>query len=159
MRAGSRALGCNKHRPYSTGCQVAWELSWSLHFNTTQNPDCTGSGRRLAGQDRKVFKNRMDMEKIPPRPYRCLRPPVYRNFPSHSSGCPTAVLRQWGAAAWLYRRHAHPIPSRCGRTVISAGGRGHGCFASAGGTGPAPGPPAPEAGPKKIRPQRSDPVR
>ena len=128
---------------------VAWDLSWSLHFNTTQNPDCTGSGRRLAGQDRKVFKNRMDMEKIPPRPYRCLRPPVYRNFPSHSSGCPTAVLRQWGAAAWLYRRRAYPTPSRCGRAVISAGGRGHGRFAPARGPGPAPRTPAPETSPQK----------
>ena len=42
---------------------VAWDLSWSLHFNTTQNPDYSGSGRRLAGQDRKVFKDRAAMEK------------------------------------------------------------------------------------------------
>lgn len=42
---------------------VAWDLSWSLHFNTTQNPDHSGSGRRLAGQDRKVFKDRAAMEK------------------------------------------------------------------------------------------------
>ena len=42
---------------------VAWDLSWSLYFNTTQNPDYSGSGRRLAGQDRKVFKDRAAMEK------------------------------------------------------------------------------------------------
>lgn len=42
---------------------VAWDLSWSLHYNTTQNPDHSGSGRQLAGQDRKVFKDRAAMEK------------------------------------------------------------------------------------------------
>lgn len=42
---------------------VAWELSWSLHFNTTSNPDYSGSGWQIAGQDRKVFKDRAAMEK------------------------------------------------------------------------------------------------
>ena len=56
---------------------VAWDLSWSLHFNTTQNPDYSGSGRRLAGQDRKVFKDRQPWKNTsraasPPTPT-CLR--------------------------------------------------------------------------------------
>lgn len=42
---------------------VAWDLSWSLRYNTTRNPDYSGSGRQLAGQDRKVFKDRAAMEK------------------------------------------------------------------------------------------------
>ncbi|USF25233.1 hypothetical protein N510_000144 [Firmicutes bacterium ASF500] len=42
---------------------VAWELSWSLHFNTIPNPDYSGSGWQLAGQDQKVFKDRAAMEK------------------------------------------------------------------------------------------------
>ncbi len=42
---------------------VAWELSWSVSFNTPANPDYSGSGRQIAGQDRKVFKDRAAMEK------------------------------------------------------------------------------------------------
>lgn len=41
----------------------AWELSWYLTFNTPQEPDFTGPGRKIAGQDRKVFKEHADMEK------------------------------------------------------------------------------------------------
>ena len=42
---------------------VAWELSWYLTFNTPKTPDFTGSGRQIAGQQRKVFKNTADMDK------------------------------------------------------------------------------------------------
>lgn len=42
---------------------VAWELSWYLSFNTPMNPDYSGRGRQLAGQERKVFKNPADMKK------------------------------------------------------------------------------------------------
>lgn len=42
---------------------VAWELSWSLTFNTTSNPDLTGNGRQIAGQNRKVFKDKAALEK------------------------------------------------------------------------------------------------
>ncbi len=42
---------------------VAWDLSWSVTFNTPANPDYSGSGRQIAGQDRKVFKDRAAMEK------------------------------------------------------------------------------------------------
>lgn len=41
---------------------TAWELSWSLNYNTISNPDRTG-GRHIAGQDRKVFKEKAAMEK------------------------------------------------------------------------------------------------
>lgn len=41
----------------------AWELSWYLTFNTPQEPDFTGPGRQIAGQERKVFKDPADMEK------------------------------------------------------------------------------------------------
>lgn len=41
---------------------TAWELSWSLMFNTAQNSDQT-SGRQIAGQSRKVFKEKAAMEK------------------------------------------------------------------------------------------------
>lgn len=42
---------------------VAWELTWSLHFNTPQNPDNTRIGWKFAGQDRKVFGTREEMDK------------------------------------------------------------------------------------------------
>lgn len=42
---------------------VAWYLSWSVTFNTVHHPDNSGSGRQIAGQDRKVFKDRASMEK------------------------------------------------------------------------------------------------
>ena len=42
---------------------VAWELSWYLTFNTPQDPDCTESGRQIAGQQGKVFKDTADMDK------------------------------------------------------------------------------------------------
>ena len=44
---------------------VAWELSWSLSFNTilNPNPDYTGSGWKIAGQERKRFTDKAAMEK------------------------------------------------------------------------------------------------
>lgn len=41
----------------------AWELSWYVTFNTVQNPDNTCSGRQIAGQSGKVFKDKADMDK------------------------------------------------------------------------------------------------
>ena len=40
-----------------------WELSWHLYFNTVQNPDDTRSGRQIAGQEHKVFKDTATMDK------------------------------------------------------------------------------------------------
>lgn len=44
---------------------VAWELSWSLYFNTIPHPgpDYTGPGWKIAGQDRKRFTDKAAMEK------------------------------------------------------------------------------------------------
>lgn len=42
---------------------VYWELSWYVTFNTPQNPDYSGNGRQLAGQQGKKFKDRAEMEK------------------------------------------------------------------------------------------------
>lgn len=41
----------------------AWELSWYVTFNTVQNPDNTRSGRQIAGQSGKVFKDKGNMDK------------------------------------------------------------------------------------------------
>lgn len=42
---------------------VAWELTWSLHFNTPQNPDNARIGWKISGQDRKVFGTKEEMDK------------------------------------------------------------------------------------------------
>jgi len=42
---------------------VSWELSWYLVFNTPQNPDYSGAGRQIAGQERKRFTDKAVMEK------------------------------------------------------------------------------------------------
>lgn len=41
----------------------SWEVSWYLTYNTPRNPDNSGNGRQLAGQDRKRFTDKADMEK------------------------------------------------------------------------------------------------
>ncbi len=41
---------------------VAWELSWSVTFNTPADPDYSGAGRQIDGQDRKIFKDRAIMK-------------------------------------------------------------------------------------------------
>lgn len=41
----------------------SWELTWSVTFNTPHNPDYSGDGWKIAGQDRKVFRDRTSMEK------------------------------------------------------------------------------------------------
>lgn len=40
-----------------------WELSWYLTFNTLRNPDYSGSGRQIAGQQQKRFNDKAAMEK------------------------------------------------------------------------------------------------
>ena len=44
---------------------TAWELSWNIHYNTVHHPDpdMTGSGWQIAGQSRKRFVKKEDMEK------------------------------------------------------------------------------------------------
>ena len=41
----------------------SWELTWSVTFNTPHNPDYSGDGWKIAGQDRKIFRDRASMEK------------------------------------------------------------------------------------------------
>ena len=42
---------------------VCWELSWYLTFNTPKEPDFSGRGRQIAGQQGKKFKDKAEMEK------------------------------------------------------------------------------------------------
>ena len=52
---------------YNRGLQksepVAWDLRWYICYNTVQNPDKTGAGRQVAGQDSKVFRSKENMNK------------------------------------------------------------------------------------------------
>lgn len=42
---------------------IYWELTWSLVFNTPQNPDYSGRGRQIAGQSQKRFDDKAALEK------------------------------------------------------------------------------------------------
>ncbi len=42
---------------------ISWELSWYLTFNTPREPDYSGPGHQIAGQDRKRFTDKAAMEK------------------------------------------------------------------------------------------------
>lgn len=51
------------YRSHVTPRPVYWELSWHLSYNTPQNPDYSGGGWKIAGQERKRFDDRAAMEK------------------------------------------------------------------------------------------------
>ncbi len=57
----------NERTEYDRGLQksvpVSWDLRWYVCYNTVQNPDKTGSGWQIAGQDSKVFKDKVAMDK------------------------------------------------------------------------------------------------
>ena len=57
----------NERTEYNRGLHkseiVAWDLRWYICFNTIQNPDKTGSGWQIAGQDSKVFKDKTALDK------------------------------------------------------------------------------------------------
>jgi hypothetical protein len=42
-------------RTLQKSVMTSWELSWYLTYNTTHEPDDTGPGRQIAGQERKRF--------------------------------------------------------------------------------------------------------
>ncbi len=41
----------------------SYDLSWYLTYNTTANPDYTGQGRQIAGQERKRFADKASLDK------------------------------------------------------------------------------------------------
>ena len=51
------------YRSYVKPRPVYWELSWYVTFNTPKNPDYSGNGWQIAGQQGKKFKDRAEMEK------------------------------------------------------------------------------------------------
>lgn len=42
---------------------ISWEVSWYLFYNTPNKADYSGNGRQIAGQDRKRFGSKADMDK------------------------------------------------------------------------------------------------
>lgn len=51
------------NRSLQKSVTVAWDLRWYICYNTIQNPDKTGRGWQIAGQDSKVFKDKAAMDK------------------------------------------------------------------------------------------------
>ena len=138
---------------------VAWELSWSLHYNTTQNPDHSGSGRQLAGQDRKVFKDRAAMEK-----YLQGRIAAYSHFFTEiSPPIPADARKRFCVNGVLLPGYTVDVPAPPPPNVedlLSLLEDGD-MDALPQPEEPAPSPalPSRRQAPKKTRPQRSGPVR
>ena len=141
---------------------VAWDLSWSLHFNTTQNPDYSGSGRRLAGQDRKVFKDRAAMEK-----YLQGRIAAYSHlFTEISPPIPEDARKRFCVNGILLPGYTveTPVPDRPDEknvedllSLLEDGDMD--ALPQPEEPAPPPEPPPRRQAPQKNRPQRSDPVR
>lgn len=141
---------------------VAWDLSWSLHFNTTQNPDYSGSGRRLAGQDRKVFKDRAAMEK-----YLQGRIAAYSHlFTEISPHIPEDARKRFCVNGILLPGYTveTPVPDRPDEknvedllSLLEDGDMD--ALPQPEEPAPPPEPPPRRQAPPKNRPQRSDPVR
>ena len=141
---------------------VAWDLSWSLYFNTTQNPDYSGSGRRLAGQDRKVFKDRAAMEK-----YLQGRIAAYSHlFTEISPPIPEDARKRFCVNGILLPGYTveTPVPDLPDEknvedllSLLEDGDMD--ALPQPEEPAPPPAPPPRRQAPQKNRPQRSDPVR
>lgn len=87
-----------------TSVTTSFDLSWYLSYNTPHNPDDSGPGRQIAGQERKHFGERADLDR-----YLQGRINAYAHLftevsPPYSVRPEETLLRQWGTAARLYRR-------------------------------------------------------
>lgn len=138
---------------------VAWELSWGLYYNTTQNPDYSGSGRQLAGQERKVFKDRTAMEK-----YLRGRIAAYSHFFTEiSPPIPADAQKRFCVNGVLLPGYTveAPIPPRPDVDELLSLLEDGDMDALPQPEEPAPSPalPSRRQAPKKARPQRSGPVR
>lgn len=141
---------------------VAWELSWSLHYNTTHNPDYSGSGRQLAGQDRKVFKDRAAMEK-----YLQGRIAAYSHFFTEiSPPIPEDARRRFCVNGVLLPGYTVeiPVPTRPDEknvndllSMLEDGDMD--ILPQPEEPAPPPAPPPRRQAPKKAQPQRAGPVR
>lgn len=96
---------------------VAWELSWYLCFNTPQNPDYSGQGRQIAGQDRKRFPDKAGMEKYLQGRIAAYDDLFTERSPPRPRGTLGALLHQWSTPARVH--HSDP-----GTVGTRQGGRG-----------------------------------
>ena len=104
-------------RDLKASVPVSWEVSWHLCYNTPRNTDRSDAGRELAGQDRKKFKVKADMEK-----YINGRIAAYAHLfteigPLHRERCPSPRLHRGGPEA--------DTPGDGGQPAGLSGGRGH----------------------------------
>lgn len=138
---------------------VAWELSWSLHFNTVPNPDYSGSGWQLAGQDRKVFKDRAVMEK-----YLQGRIAAYSHlFTEISPPIPADARQRFCVNGVLLPGYTvdapTPPPPDVDELLSLLEDGDMDVLPQPEEPAPPPAPPPRRQAPKKARPQRSGPVR
>ena len=141
---------------------VCWELSWYLTFNTPKEPDFSGRGRQIAGQQGKKFKDKAEMEKYLQGRIKAyshlfteISPPIPEN--EQKRFCINGVLLPG------YTVEA-PVPDRPDEknvedllSLLEDGDMD--ALPQPEEPAPPPAPPPRGHTPKKIRPQRSGPVR
>lgn len=141
---------------------VCWELSWYLTFNTPKEPDFSGRGRQIAGQQGKKFKDKAEMEKYLQGRIKAyshlfteISPPIPEN--EQKRFCINGVLLPG------YTVEA-PVPDRPDEknvedllSLLEDGDMD--ALPQPEEPAPSPALPSRRQAPKKTRPQRSGPVR
>ena len=141
---------------------VYWELSWYVTFNTPKNPDYSGNGRQIAGQQGKKFKDRAEMEK-----YLQGRIKAYSHlFTEISPPIPEDAQKRFCVNGVLLPGYTveTPVPDRPDEknvedllSLLEDGDMD--ALPQPEEPAPPPEPPPRRQAPQKNRPQRSDPVR
>lgn len=141
---------------------VYWELSWYVTFNTPKNPDYSGNGRQIAGQQGKKFKDRAEMEK-----YLQGRIKAYSHlFTEISPPIPEDAQKRFCVNGVLLPGYTveTPVPDRPDEknvedllSLLEDGDMD--ALPQPEEPAPPPEPPPRRQAPPKNRPQRSDPVR
>ena len=141
---------------------VYWELSWYVTFNTPKNPDYSGNGRQIAGQQGKKFKDRAEMEK-----YLQGRIKAYSHlFTEISPPIPEDAQKRFCVNGVLLPGYTveTPVPDlpdeKYVEDLLSLLEDGDmDALPQPEEPAPPPAPPPRRQAPQKNRPQRSDPVR
>lgn len=141
---------------------VYWELSWYVTFNTPKNPDYSGNGRQIAGQQGKKFKDRAEMEK-----YLQGRIKAYSHlFTEISPPIPEDAQKRFCVNGVLLPGYTveTPVPDRPDEknvedllSLLEDGDMD--ALPQPEEPAPPPEPPPRRQASQKTRPQRSDPVR
>lgn len=141
---------------------VYWELSWYVTFNTPKNPDYSGNGWQIAGQQGKKFKDRAEMEK-----YLQGRIKAYSHlFREISPPIPEEAQKRFCVNGVLLPGYTveTPVPDRPDEknvedllSLLEDGDMD--ALPQPEEPAPPPAPPPRRPAPKKTRPQRAGPVR